>query len=246
MKKLLPLLLTLSICLWAADFWASKPFTDWSEKDVQKMENSSPWSKQISVQVGGGSSGGGSGKGRSKGGGGSGGGEIESMGSATGGMGVGGGSRGGQEGSSGGGGSSLNLTVSWRTALPIRQAVAKEKFGKEAGTSPEAKKLIEEDQKYYAILLTGLPGRAIGNGEKLKAMLLKTSSLSVKGKDPIAPSDVQAGTSEQKTLVLFLFPKTTAFDLDDKDVEFSTQLGPLNVKQKFHLKDMVFNGKLEL
>ncbi len=246
MKKLLPLLLTLSICLWAADFWASKPFTDWSEKDVQKMENNSPWSKQISVQVGGGSSsGGGSGKGRSKGGGGSGGGEIESMGSATGGMGVGGGSR-GQEAPSGSGGASLNLTVSWRTALPIRQAVAKEKFGKEAATSPEAKKLIEEDQKYYAILVTGLPVRSIRNGEKLKEMLLKNSSLSVKGKDPIAPSDVQAGTNEQKTLVLFLFPKTTAFDIDDKDVEFSTQFGPLNVKQKFHLKDMVFNGKLEL
>ena len=34
--------------------------------------------------------------------------------------------------------------------------------------------------------------------------------------------------------------------MDDKEVEFSTRLGQTMVKQKFHLKDMVFNGKLDL
>jgi hypothetical protein len=68
----------------------------------------------------------------------------------------------------------------------------------------------------------------------------------VKGKDPIQASDVKTGGNEQKGVVLFLFPKTAPFSLDDKDVEFSTKLGPILVKQKFHLKDMVFNGKLDL
>jgi hypothetical protein len=46
--------------------------------------------------------------------------------------------------------------------------------------------------------------------------------------------------------MLFLFPKTVPLTLDDKDVEFSSKVGSLMVKQKFHLKDMVFDGKLDL
>ncbi len=49
-----------------------------------------------------------------------------------------------------GGTASLTLTVSWRTALAVREAVAKEKFGAEAATSADAKKMVEEEQKYYA------------------------------------------------------------------------------------------------
>lgn len=234
MKKFLPLFLTLAVCLWAADFWQAKPYTDWSDKEVQRVETNSPWAKQVSVGLGGASPGGGSGKGHR------GGSESDPSGGA-GGRGtadVGGGNFGGEP--------SIMLTVSWRTALPVRQAVAKEKFGAEAATSPEAKKLIDEDQKVYAILVSGLPGRSIRNGDKMKEMLLKNTTLTVKGKDAIACTDVQSGGNEQKSLVLFIFPKTNPLSAGDKEVEFSTQLGPITVKQRFHLKDMVFNGKLEL
>jgi hypothetical protein len=244
MKKTIPLLLMLAIGLRAADAWQTKPFTEWTDKDVQKIETSSPWAKQVSIAMGGGGGGGGgTGKSGRKGGGGGGGGEDSVMGS-----GGNAGGRGIQEvgGGAMGGGASLTLTVCWQTALPIRQAVAKVKYKEEAATSPDAKKLIEEEQKYYAILVSGLPGRSMGNGDKMKDALLKNTTLSVKGKDPIQASDVQSGGNQQKAVVLFLFPKTTPLDADDKDVEFSTKLGPLIVKQKFHLKDMVFNGKLEL
>jgi hypothetical protein len=46
--------------------------------------------------------------------------------------------------------------------------------------------------------------------------------------------------------LFFVFPKTPAFVLDDKEVEFSTKLGALVVKYKFRLKDMLFNGQLDL
>ncbi len=42
MKKLAPLLLACAVCVWAADFWTSKPYTDWSAKEVQKIVNDSP------------------------------------------------------------------------------------------------------------------------------------------------------------------------------------------------------------
>jgi hypothetical protein len=240
LKKIVPVFISLAFGLWAADFWITKPFTDWTDKDAQRMETNSPWSKPVAISMGEGGGGGGTGKsGRSKGGGG--GGDDAVMSSPGGGRGV-------QEVGGGGlgGGVTLMLTVSWRTALPVRQAVAKAKYGDEAATSPEAKKLVEGDQKYYAILLSGLPGRSVRTDEKTKDSLIQNTTLSVKGKDPILAFDVQSGASDQKPVLVFLFPKTVPFSVDDKDVEFSTRLGPLVVRQKFHLKDMVFNGKLEL
>jgi hypothetical protein len=244
MKKILSLLPTLAICLWAADFWQAKPYTDWSDKDIQKMETNSPWSKQVPLSVGGT---GGPDTGRSKRGGNGSNGDLDS----TLGSGAGAGGRGStpQEVGGGaipGGSAGMTIIVSWRTALPIRQAFAKKKFGAEAGTSADAKKLTEEEPKSYEILVSGLPGRAVRGNDRMKESLLKSTSLSVKGKDPIQPSDVQTGGNEQSAVLLFLFPKTAPFSLDDKDVEFTTRLGQITVKQKFHLKDMIFNGKLDL
>jgi len=247
MKKITPLFLALAICLWAADFWQSKPYTDWSDKDVQKMETNSPWAKQVPVAAEGG---GGSGKSGGKGN--RGGSTSELDGGPSGGL-----SNGGNAGRNtgiqdvggsamGGGAAAMTLTVTWQSALPVRQAFAKKKFGAEAATSPDAKKMIEEDPKVYAILVSGLPARAIRGNDKMKESLLQATSLIVKGKDPIQASDVQTGGNEQRAVLLFTFPKTAALTLDDKEVEFSTKLGPIVVKQKFHLKEMVFNGKLDL
>lgn len=248
MKKILPFLLILAICacaisLFAADFWQSKPYTEWSDKEVQKLLSNSPWSKEVVVSMGG--AGGGSGKGgRSKGGGG-GGGDAGFDGPAMGTGGQGAGGRGVTEvggGTPSGGTPTMNLVVSWRTALPLREAIAKQKHPDDAATSPEAKKLIEEPQKWYIITVTGLPARMGRGGPEMKEMLLKNTSLSVKGKEPIVPTDLQSSG----TTAVFLFPKTVAIDMDDKEVEFSTKLGQTIVKTKFKLKDMVFNGKLDL
>jgi hypothetical protein len=243
MKKLIPLLPALAVCLWAADFWQSKPYTDWTDKETQKLETNSPWSKQVAVSMGGG---GGPDTSKGKRGGSGSAGDLDSSGSGgSGGRGqateVGYGAIPG-----GGSGAGLNLIVSWRTALPIREAVVKEKFGAETATSPDAKKMLEEEQKYYGIVVSGLPARSVRANDKMKDELLKNTSLLVKGKDPIVATNLQTGGNEQKAVVIFLFPRSAGLTLDDKEVEFSTKLGQLVVKQKFHLKEMVFNGKLEL
>jgi hypothetical protein len=156
MKKITALLPGLAICLWAADFWQTKPYTDWSDKEAQRIETNSPWSKQVPVPLGEAGGGGGGGR-RNKGM--SGGGDLDST------LGNGGnaGRSGVQEvgGVAPGGAASITLTVSWRTALAVREAVAKEKFGAEAATSADAKKMVEEEQKYYGVMVGGLPGRAI-------------------------------------------------------------------------------------
>lgn len=140
----------------------------------------------------------------------------------------------------------MSITVSWRSSLAVREAVAKEKYGTEAATSADAKKLVEDEPKFYLVMVSGLPGRALHGNDKMKESLLQSTSLIVKGKDAIQATDLQTGGNEQRPLVLFMFPKTAPLSLDDKDVEFSTRLGTIVVKQKFHLKEMMFNGKLDL
>jgi hypothetical protein len=46
--------------------------------------------------------------------------------------------------------------------------------------------------------------------------------------------------------LIFAFPRTDPITLADRDVEFVTAIGTIEIKKKFALKDLVFNGELEL
>lgn len=229
MKKLFAALFVFAFCLMAADFWA-KPYTEWSDKELQKMITNSPWARPFSV-------GGPSGPGDS----GAPGPLSEGRG---GGRGGGGGGGGGAPGGGAPGGPTATIVARWQTALPVKQAFVRLKYGAEAATSPDAKKILEREETTYAIVLSGPFASLMRNGspETVKKGIMEASSLSAKGKDAGKPTDVEIGAKD----MLFTFPRTAAFTVDDKEVEFSTKLGEITVKYKFKLKDMVYNGKLEM
>src|SRR5580658_475196 len=54
--------LLVAASLSAADFWQSKPFTEWTDKEVQKILATSPWVRQAIVSAGASSTGGGTGR----------------------------------------------------------------------------------------------------------------------------------------------------------------------------------------
>jgi hypothetical protein len=94
----------------------------------------------------------------------------------------------------------------------------------------------------------GLPTRYAPSLGSMKA----ETFLKRNNKPPIALMDMgvqQAPASEKAPgflVVVFGFPRTDAIKLEDKDVEFVTKLGQVDIKKKFNLKDMVFHGQLEL
>jgi hypothetical protein len=235
MNKLFAAFFAVALCVMAADFWA-KPSPEWSDKELQKMMTNSPWAKSYSLGQPGGGGGGDSAPApiSEKGGGGGGGGR---------GGGGGGGGAGAPPGGSVGGGSAASIVARWQSALPVKQAFVRLKYGAEAATSADAKKILEREETTYTIVLSGPFAGLLrsGNPETMKKGLMDASSLSAKGKD-VMPTEVQMGAND----MLFTFPRTAAFTLDDKEVDFSTKLGELTLKYKFKLKDMVFNGKLEL
>ncbi len=266
--RLLTLLFLAGLALCAADVWVSKPYTEWTEKDVQKIMSDSPWAKKVTVTFegrGGGGPGGGGG-GRGGRGGGPQGGSIDPGNDGGGAPGIaesgGGGGRGGRGGGGGGGDAGggapggggppeTDLIIRWLSAPTVQQALVKAQYGAEAGTSPDAKKRLETEQMYYIIWVSNLPLSARPRDEDGLKALLAVTTLTAKDKEPIQAGEVLFPDPSQtkglrSTNANFIFPRKVAFTPDDKEVEFTTKFGKTKVQAKFNLKSMVLNGKLGL
>lgn len=228
MKKTAGLLLVFALCLMAADFW-KKPFTEWSDKDVMKMMTDSPWAKSTSISMGGppppaGGLGGGGGFGHG---------------------GLPGGPQGGASGAPDISGPSF--VVKWQTALPIRQAMVRLKYGAEADKSADAQKILAQQEPSYEIVLSGPLGFFLrGAPDELTKALTDVTALSTHRTGDIKPVRIEVSNPGRTMEVLFAFPRSMPFTADDKEVEFTTKLGTSTLRYKFKLKDMIFNGKLEL
>jgi hypothetical protein len=249
MKPTAVSLFALAVSLYAADFWQSKPFTEWSEKDSQKIMESSPWAKSVSVAIGGGMIDNQRSPGRGRGTTMDTSSNIEDPMAGPGGAGMGGGRNRGGGGDAGGGPvapPSMIVVVRWESALPVTHAKLKMKYGSEVSTSDEAKKALDAgEMKFYVIAVAGA-ARSVARGqpEEIKKALMEQTTLSAKGKEELKPVDIQR--SQRGGDLLFIFPKKTEFSVEDKEVEFATRFESVSIKQKFKLKDMVYNGKLAL
>ena len=271
MNRLAMISVLIPMTLWAAEVWEVKPFPDWNDKDMQRVTSRSPWARQARATFAGGnvsraakntpplaagdaSAGGDPGATRGTRGG---------RGGPPSGVGgeVGGGVDGGGFGGLGSGpaelgqmapalqqSSALPVMIRWQTALPMRQAQMRARYGKEAATSPEARKFLAQEPQLYVIAVTGLPGMVVsgGAGDQSKERIAKSTTLTPMGKPPIRPLGVEFVASNQGVDVLIGFPRTAPIVLEDQEVELSSQIGTASVKSKFKLKDMVFKGKLEL
>jgi hypothetical protein len=229
----------------AEDFWQKAKFTEWSDKDVQKMFKDSPWARSVEVRLGGGGGGGGGGRGGRRGGMG---GEMSAADASADIGGAGGGGGRGSRGSAGAMPESVPtqlLIVRWHTAMPIKQAMARMRYGKEAGSSPEAAKQLQAEVKRYVVGIAEVPPQLL---MRTKLPELKSrASLHIKGKDPIEAGDVVAEKGERGVYLYLLFPREGhPIALEDKEVEVVLKLATTEIKRRFRLKDMLFEGKLEL
>lgn len=232
MRKLI-LGCVLPVALLAADFWQSKPFAEWSSKEAQRVLEDSPWSRPfyVPVEV---APPGGKGKHRGMG-------EIDApVNPATGG-GV------APMEDEAGAARQLPLTIRWQSALAVKQAVVRLKFGAEAGSSAEARKVLEGETPEYVIAIEGLtPAMTGGDLASLNKSLLEQCTLTTKGKAALKATNVEFRRGAKGTDAYFVFPKPVEFTLTDKDVDFHVRFPQFMVNQRFRLKDMALNGKLAL
>ena len=83
-------------------------------------------------------------------------------------------------------------------------------------------------------------------GADLKKIMLEQSTLTVKGKEPLHPADVQVNVAPTGIEAYVLFPRSTVFSVDDKELEFASKVARVTIKYKFRLKDMMYSNKLEM
>ena len=146
---------------------------------------------------------------------------------------------------------SYTATVRWESAKPIQEALK----------TP----LPEGLAGAYVISVSGVPMLATGRqhsddgdtdtavskglSDEVLDRIKNLTYLEPKGKSPAQPSVVQKGpiTSSGTPTLLFGFPRDVrALTADDREVIFTTQLGRIEVKAKFNLKDMMYHKELAL
>ena len=243
----------------AAEFWERKKFVEWNPGEVARMLGASPWSKDFTANLeglGGERGGGGGGAGGGGGGGAGGGGGRGRRGGASSSVGVpdastgldGGDTSGSEMGglaalASGG----IPLVMRWQSALPVREAIVRRRFGAQAGTSKEAADMLAARQPVYIVGIEGLPAGAV-TGEVDE--LIANADIRVKNVPPVHPLQVRSEARGSTTVIYLLFPKEQAgahiITLADGEVEVTLKLASGRISRRFKLKDMLYAGKLEL
>ena len=248
MKRLLVICLAGMLCF-AAVPWAKKNPGQWTAEDVQRVLSNSPWAQPASAAF--------PDPRKNE--------EPESAntlpGPAQAGMaGPRGASDGRWDGGVGrntGGGElpTLPVIVRWDSALPVRQALQKSK----AGTAG-----LPGEPKNYMITVEGLipSGRysaagqletksssdglseSAANPEPMLESLMAHSRLLVRGRAPIAC--VNAAIDPHTGAMHLSFPRSGEIKRSDKEVLFITRFGSFTVEKRFRLRDMTYEGKLEL
>ena len=148
----------------------------------------------------------------------------------------------------------LPVIVRWDSALPVRQAISRQK------ASPD----ILQEPKDYILTVEGLipAGRYrrtgqlqtksssdgaienIDDPEHLLEGLMTHSKLLIKGRTPLTCHD--AKIDPETGAVHLFFPKSFEINRSNKEVMFTTRFGSLSVEKRFRLGDMAYNGRLQL
>lgn len=136
------------------------------------------------------------------------------------------------------GGQEVKLTITWLTAMPIKQAILKERMDQGGVLADSAKEIMEDQEDYYAIGVTGIP--------RDLARQVTEGWLKIPGKPDIQPAKGDFQDRGRAVDLMILFPRVNPIAIGDKEVEFVLKLSGNDIVKKFPLNEMVFNGKLEL
>jgi hypothetical protein len=214
------------------DFWEAKPYTDWSEKEVEKiLRKNSPWTRILlenapttSVSIGATDSGGGGGGGGGRGG-------------------------GGRSGGGGGGGAPGEIVINWN-ALPIRQALARQMMLQNPNVAKQQlDQILNYKPQFFEFFVTGL---MLGRGRDAEAQLARFKAdtcLQKKNQEkiPLANMVMPRGGSQALTLMFAREvdgkPTLTAAD---QEVTLCIRVGEHIYKYKYKFAEMMVKGELQI
>jgi hypothetical protein len=210
---------------WAKDFWNEKKPSDWTDDEIQQVLTKSPWAKDASIFD-----------------------SVAHKGLSTAPRAGGVSRRGGRSGPasasplpSGGNANPWKATVRWESALPVREAL-------------KTPKTADVEENYVIALIGDIPGVGVPSDDdspaerQQKLDILKETTRLERKDDPHELQRVRIAprTPLSPAGTLFYFSRVFPLTPEDKQVTFVTKVGPLEVKCKFTLRDMLYRGSLEL
>ena len=143
--------------------------------------------------------------------------------------------------------SQMHLTIRWSSALPIRQALALERFGRDGLDSPKAVEALSGSESEYVIEVFGVPASVYPKDDsQFEKDLTRTARLSLRGRRPAAASSVTTAPSGSHLVATLRFPRFDHLQERDGALELSLSAGTARIEQRFKLETMTWQGKVEL
>ena len=163
-----------------------------------------------------------------------------------------------------------NVMLSWTSALPMREAVARERIGLNGPVTPEVQAFLSSpvDSYVVAVKVTGsaaaqqlasLAGQAqlltrLEPRDKMAIVALRgegypldaAGNVVIQGAPAKGSAAGTKGSEAMGSLLVFAFPRTPAISPRDREVEFTSQIGDYYIKRTFHVNEMKYKGKPEL
>lgn len=135
------------------------------------------------------------------------------------------------------------LVVIWASAKPIRLAVLRLRSGTSQPPDVDVQR-ANRPSPDYVIAVEGLPAPEAAADP---AMLKDGASLVVKGKPAVGATRSMYRKIGASDVYFFHFPKSALpLAVGDKQVEFKMKLGRIEVRRRFDLGEMQFQGELSL
>jgi hypothetical protein len=137
--------------------------------------------------------------------------------------------------------------IRWASALPIRRALVLQEFGRDGLDDPQALRILNRQDTGYVVELAGLPRNiAGGETEGIRTQLLKSAKLVVTGERPVSPSSVEVPSYGHLVTATMRFARREELDEERGGVEITAVLGAARVSERFKLRSMVYEGRVEL
>jgi hypothetical protein len=233
-------LATAAVAMAGGDVWKTKPYTQWDQKDVNTILQSSPWAKPAQQVQGAWRPDGTAAADTSNIG-------VAGSGTDTSNRSAGAGTNqpGGTEKQAEAQAAQQMYNVFWWSSRTIREASARRAVLSGAATQEQADKMVAAPVDSYQILVNS-PNMAIfqrrGEDAFKQVAFLQTH----KNKEKLAPSKVEFQKKADGTVIgaVFSFPKTSAngeplISPDEKEVDFQLQIGASWLRTYFVPKQMV-------
>ena len=241
MKKTLYICLALigtATMLLGANFWDKKPFGEWKDNETRHMLQDSPWAHSVNVAIGHGTIAPDPGE------------DSDRRSLGNGGVGQGGG-----RGPGGGGGvldgselagPAVSMVVQWTSALPVKQALIRSSMVEGEALSEESKQFLDRKEEYYVVAVVGVPARMAQLSQGTDRFVESSRLERGKGSEPLKPERVEGRAEQNSVTLYYFFPRTDPITIEDTNVQFVFKLTNVEIKQRFKLKDMMFDGQLAL